>query len=235
MFAVSQVDSQKMGRFVESVNVAFEYKGVFPNSSSHPIQGAEAGATPSGRPSIVPQKISVAPGVTLSRKGSDLRKNLQKMLKGTPAVLKVKIRQDIRGVTVSLSEAGFFDPGSAKVRPDSLETLRTIGEMLKDTSSPIVVEGHTDNTPIKTAVFPSNWELSTARATSIVSYLIEELRYDPERLAAAGYAEYRPIADNATPEGRGQNRRVDLVVLTEGSGGAPSSVNGYSGPDPAWR
>jgi len=222
MFAVSQVDSQKMGRFVESVNVAFEYKGVFPNSSAHPIQGGEASIAPPGRPSIVPQKVNVLPGSTLSKRGTDLKRSLQKMLAaGPPTMKRAHVRHDVRGVTVSLSEAGFFDPGSARVRPDSLPTLQAIAEMLKTLSSPIVVEGHTDNTPIRTAAFPSNWQLSTARATTIVAYLIDEMHFDPMRLAAAGYSEYRPVADNSSPEGRAQNRRVDMVVLTEGSEGPP--------------
>jgi chemotaxis protein MotB len=75
------------------------------------------------------------------------------------------------------------------------------------------VEGHTDNTPIHTAQFPSNWELSTARATYVLQYLISNGNVPPQRLSAVGYGEYRPVASNSTPEGRGANRRVDLVVL----------------------
>src|SRR6266478_4805920 len=78
MFAVSQVDSQKMGRFVESVNVAFEYKGVFPNSDAHPITGGEPKAAPPGRPSIVPQKVTVLSGAQPSKRGRDLKHSLEK-------------------------------------------------------------------------------------------------------------------------------------------------------------
>ena len=135
---------------------------------------------------------------------------------------RIKVRIDQRGVIVSLSEAGFFDTGSAQVRDDAVPTLRDLAVALRSTDSPIAVEGHTDNVPIKTPLYPSNWELSTVRATSIVRYLIEEQGYDPLRLSATGFAEYRPVGDNATAEGRSQNRRVDLVVLTEaGNGPAP--------------
>jgi chemotaxis protein MotB len=75
------------------------------------------------------------------------------------------------------------------------------------------VEGHTDNVPIRNARFPSNWELSTARATTVVAYLIERFKFAPERLSAGGYSEYRPVESNATAEGRSRNRRVDIVVL----------------------
>src|SRR6185295_5888866 len=99
--------------------------------------------------------------------------------------------------------------------------LREIGEALKEDDSPIAVEGHTDNVPIHTVAFPSNWELATARATTIVRYLIDDRHYDPARLSATGFGEFRPTGDNTTAEGRGLNRRVDLVVLTEGSEGPP--------------
>jgi chemotaxis protein MotB len=223
MFAVSQVDSQKVGRFVESVNVAFEYKGVFPTSSAHPIRGEDAAGGGINKPKLVPQKIKLMDpaGGGLSRRGAELKHSVEQMLSGSSFAGKVKVRQDHRGVTVSLSEAGFFDSGSALVRPDSIPTLQAISEMLQSTALPILVEGHTDNTPIHTAQYPSNWELSTSRATSIVSYLIETMKYEPTRLSAAGYGEYRPVADNGTIEGRAQNRRVDIVVLTEESGGPP--------------
>ena len=215
MFAVSQVDSQKMGRFVESVNVAFEYRGVFPESSGLPIPMQGGPAMASMRPSIAPPKLDFAGAHSLSRRGNDVKKAVESMIDRAGLGGKVRVRSDRRGVTVSLTEACFFDPGSAVVRDQARETLRAIGEVLRDTKVPLVVEGHTDSVPIRTALFRSNWELSTARATTILAYLIDDLKFDPARMAAAGYGEYRPIAVNTTPEGRAQNRRVDLVVLTE--------------------
>ena len=220
MFAISQVDSQKLGRFVQSVNVAFELKGVFPDSNSHPLPSAsDSGGGVGLRPGIAPPKITVVAGVVPSRRALQIRRALERMPLQSKLRDKIHVRLDQRGVTVSLSEAGFFDTGSALVRADALPTLRDLAEVLKVADSPITVEGHTDDVPIKTALFPSNWELSTVRATSIVRYLIEQHGYDPMRLSATGFAEYRPVGDNATAEGRALNRRVDLVILTEGSGG----------------
>jgi chemotaxis protein MotB len=122
-------------------------------------------------------------------------------------------------VTVSLSEAGFFGSGAAAVVPGAAAKLREVALALRAVGRPIAVEGHTDDVPISTAQYPSNWELSTARATTIVRYLVEEMSFDPRTLAATGFAEFRPLGDNATPEGRAANRRVDLVLLTEGAGG----------------
>jgi chemotaxis protein MotB len=220
MFAISQVDAQKLGRFVQSVNVAFELKGVFPEASPHPIQADQGGGGSLGiRPSIAPPRITVQPGTIPSRRALEVRRALERMPLLSRLQDKIHVRMDERGVTVSLSEAGFFDTGSAQVRADALPTLRDLAEALKVTTSPIAVEGHTDDVPIKTPLFPSNWELSTVRATSIVRYLIEEQGYDPRRLSATGFAEYRPVGDNATALGRTSNRRVDLVILTEGTGG----------------
>jgi chemotaxis protein MotB len=116
---------------------------------------------------------------------------------------------------VSLAEAGFFDPGSAVMPPSALAVIDRIASTLQPLGQAIRVEGHTDNTPIHTAQFPSNWELSTARATFLLQYLISNAKVPAQRLSAVGYGEYRPVVSNDTPAGRASNRRVDLVVLSE--------------------
>jgi chemotaxis protein MotB len=123
----------------------------------------------------------------------------------------VTIRTTQEGLVISLHEAGFFSSGSAEVRPVSLELLNQLAATL--TLSPLRVEGHTDNIPIHTAQFHSNWELSTARATAIARLLLDRGNINPANLAAAGYAEFHPIASNDTEEGRAQNRRVDIILL----------------------
>jgi len=130
---------------------------------------------------------------------------------------KVGIEIGRRGLTVSLKEAGFFDSGSDTVKSDSRELLAMLAESLSHYTNPYRVEGHTDNIPIRSGKYQSNWELSTSRATNIVQYLVGAYDYDPERMAAAGYGEYKPVADNGTVEGRAKNRRVDIVLLSGGS------------------
>ena len=117
------------------------------------------------------------------------------------------------GLVISLREAGFFDNGSAVPKPGTLPILRQVAASLGRTPLDLRIEGHTDNVPIHTAEFSSNWELSTARATGIARLFLDEKLIPPERLSAAGYAEFHPVASNDSPEGRGENRRVDLVVL----------------------
>jgi chemotaxis protein MotB len=117
------------------------------------------------------------------------------------------------GLVISLREAGFFASGSATPSPSTLSTLRQIAASLGQTPYDIRIEGHTDNIPIHTVEFDSNWELSTARATRMARLFLDLKALPPERISAAGYAEFHPVSTNDTAEGRAENRRVDLVVL----------------------
>jgi chemotaxis protein MotB len=117
------------------------------------------------------------------------------------------------GLVISLREAGFFDSGSATPKAEAMPTLRTIANRLGATPYDLRIEGHTDNVPIHNAEFDSNWELSSARATRLARLLLEMKAIPPDRLSAAGYAEFHPVASNETAAGRAENRRVDLVVL----------------------
>jgi hypothetical protein len=109
--------------------------------------------------------------------------------------------------------AGNFESGSAQMESASQAAFDRIASMLRQRDYRLRIEGHTDNAPIHTSQFPSNWELSTSRATEIVRLLIVRDGFGPDRLSAAGFAEYHPVATNLTSEGRGMNRRVDVVIL----------------------
>lgn len=118
-----------------------------------------------------------------------------------------------RGLVVRFAEQVFFDLGEATLKPEARETLRKLAGTLRSLPNPLRVEGHTDNLPINTPRFPSNWELSVHRATNVVRFLIEEEGFDPQKLSAAGYSEYRPLKPNDSAENRAMNRRVDIVIL----------------------
>jgi chemotaxis protein MotB len=111
-----------------------------------------------------------------------------------------------------------FDVGRAAVRPDAESSIAAVAAVLQKIPNPIVIEGHTDNLPLHDPRSPyaSNWELSTARATQVLDHLLRLYHLPPERLSASGYAEFRPKATNATPEGRARNRRVDVIILGKG-------------------
>ncbi len=148
-----------------------------------------------------------------SEAATDERAKFQKNLAENPVLMqKAKFRQTKAGLVVSLSEAGFFAPGEAMISPEAQNIIKTLAESLQTNQMQIRVEGHTDSTPISNAKFSSNWELSTARAANVLQKLVENA-IAPERLSAAGYGGFQPVADNSTPEGRAQNRRVDVVIL----------------------
>ncbi len=118
-----------------------------------------------------------------------------------------------RGVVIHFTDRVLFDTGKAELKPEAVHVLEALAAELKQLPHAIRVEGHTDNVPIHNPIYPSNWELSTARASRVVRFFIDVGGIDPARLSAVGYGEYRPIATNETPEGRARNRRVDVVLL----------------------
>jgi chemotaxis protein MotB len=117
------------------------------------------------------------------------------------------------GFVISLKELGFFNSGHAELLPGAAEKIQRIAKVLSLHKLELRVEGHSDNQPIHNAQFRSNWELSTARAMTVLTLLVDQSAFDPKKISVAGFGEFRPVADDATPEGRRKNRRVDLVVL----------------------
>ncbi len=142
-----------------------------------------------------------------------LQQFIEEELSGSGLSDKVGVSLEERGVVLRFADTVLFDVGQDTLRPESAQVLQKIGEIIKTLDNPIRVEGHTDNWPISTPRFPSNWELSTARATRVVRFFIEEAGVEPRQLQAAGYGEYYPIETNNTAEGRQKNRRVDIVIL----------------------
>ncbi|MGH9446038.1 MAG: OmpA/MotB family protein, partial [Terriglobia bacterium] len=144
-------------------------------------------------------------------------KAIQAALEATLApeiqVGEVHLRMTRYGLVVSLQQVGFFDTGSAVMKSGALPVMSKISAILGPVPENIRVEGHTDNIPIHNTQYSSNWDLSTARATEVLRLFITRFGITPSRLSAAGYAQYHPIASNATADGRALNRRVDIVVL----------------------
>ena len=143
----------------------------------------------------------------------------------------ITMRQEGRGLVLSFQERLFFAPGEAELSPQALTTLTKLAKLLAPLHCTIQVEGHTDNTPIHTAAYPSNWELSVARAAQIVQALIQYHQIRPERLSAAGYGEFHPLADNSTIQGKQKNRRVDIVLLNPRRETPSSGSNGGDAPN----
>lgn len=225
MYAISTVDAAKAGKMVFSTRAAFNLD-FFPSDKpvlgeSGQVQSAikslEKMPPPFERPMPVARRDKPAPKRFKPEQIKTLATDLQKFVDQKGLSGKLHIRLEKRGLVVSMAAAALFDSGSADMRKDSLPMLDVVVQKLMETGHPIMVEGHTDDRVAKGSAYRSNWDLSTARATRVVSYMVEEFAFPPDMLSAAGYASYHPVSDNETAEGRAANRRVDLVVLANGA------------------
>ena len=125
----------------------------------------------------------------------------------------VSVSMNAKGVFVEMKDAILFEPGSASLKPEGIDVLKQLEGLINDFNNELVIEGYTDDVPMSSPRFPTNWELSTARAVSVVRYLTEVENVDPERLSAVGYGEYRPIVPNDSVENRTSNRRVNILII----------------------
>ena len=219
MYSAAEVDNRKVGLLAYSIQAAFQKLGVFP---------APSALAPSAE-QITTQENAVRPPSEDDL--TALRQELQQTLSPQISRHEVSLQAVPDGLILSLKEAGFFDSGSAQIKPGAQEAFTQISNILARYNHRMRIEGHTDNVPIHNSQFASNWELSTARATEVVRLFVTKYRFDPKRLSAAGYAEYHPAAVNDSVEGRAQNRRVDIVVLGRFSGLGESPAAAL-GPDP---
>lgn len=125
----------------------------------------------------------------------------------------LQFEEEEKGLSIIMRDDLLFSSGSAEINPEGTSVLKEIGSTFKKYEGDVLVEGHTDNVPINTEMFPSNWELSNARAVSVVKYLTEEVGIDPVKLSAVGYADTKPKVSNDTPENRRKNRRVEIILV----------------------
>lgn len=214
MFSVSQVDSKRVGRFTQSFAEALEWSGVQTGGGgllANGRSGSKQKAAASQGPNATPVSVGEAQGATPLQQ---LREALEKETIQIPELKGLSVFE-LRGeIVLRLPERLMFDVGEARVHEDGRKALATISAVLATRNVRIRIEGHTDSKPINTARFPSNWDLSTARAVAVVAWFLELKQIEPAMLSAAGYAEHHPIADNATAEGRALNRRVDIILVT---------------------
>lgn len=142
-----------------------------------------------------------------------LWKQIQQVIGNTGSLRELELRRESRGLVISMPEAGAFPAGRAELSPDAQKVMRDLAAVLQRAGSPVRVEGHTDDVPIHNASFASNWELSTARATEVVQFLVDQGGVPASRLSAAGFGEFKPRSPNTSAAARAKNRRVDLIIL----------------------
>jgi chemotaxis protein MotB len=199
MYAISSVDAQKLTKVAKGVQQAFE----------EPAREHAAAARAEARPESAPR------GNPASGAISDIRPIIERELAPELETHRVEVSTDRRGVILSIPEAGLFAVGSDEMSQSAQALMARVASTVARVANPIRVEGHTDDLPIHTDRVRSNWDLSTSRATRVVSLLVERGGIAPERLSAAGYAEFHPRAGNGSAEDRARNRRVDLVILND--------------------
>lgn len=192
MYATSSVNEGKYKTFGYSLSNAFLNKPAPPRSLEPPESK-----------SILQQR---------QKKMQGIAQDIYTVMSPLVRMGKVRVMQSNLGVTVEINASLLFKSGQASLEPDSVKALQAVAGVLKDDNHAIRVMGYTDNTPIDTPFFPSNWELSSARASSVVR-LFAENGIDPSRMVVEGYAENQPVASNGTTEGRARNRRVTILVL----------------------
>jgi chemotaxis protein MotB len=225
LYASSQADKGKMARLSVAMQQAFSQAGTPGIGENMPAPStgnlSPNDVVPAIAPTLVLQPISgLLPDNRRTLKEQRRKLLLEKLERELKAALSEQLKRNEvallegpDGLVVSLREIGFFESGSVQIRADALDTFGRIAKLLKDKACNLRVEGHTDDVPIHTKHFDSNWELSTARAINMVRSLIDDYKFPAERLSAAGFGEYHPLTTNATEVGRGINRRVDIVVL----------------------
>lgn len=215
MYALSTDNQGKHKLLTESLVQIFKTKEL----SSKPIQIGKELKTLKSEPSPI-----VSPDKKPTRPKSEDETNKKKMATIAGQVIEnlkplvdkklIKIEHNERWVKIHINTSILFDTGSSVLENDAFEPLTALARVLKPLPNAIHVEGHTDNIPISTARFPSNWELSAHRAASVV-HLFTRVGIKPSRLSAIGYGEYRPISSNKTQRGRRENRRVVVVILAD--------------------
>ena len=146
---------------------------------------------------------------------------LKKGLEGQAERGELSISMQGNKISIRIPESALFRSGQFELRPDFARTLKDVADLIRDSEGKIVIEGHTDNIPTSGGRFRSNWELSASRAVSVVEYMIRFEGLPPERLEAKGVADTMPIADNSTPEGRRENRRVEILLEYTDMGSLP--------------
>lgn len=162
-----------------------------------------------------PSKLIIPPSPDIVSVKSEMGKILQSLkavARESGVENDVSFSNKKNGLVMRLSDTILFDLGQAQVSAKGLHFLKKLASFFKKTSHSICIEGHTDNLPIHTKKYPSNWELSTARAVNVLRYFLKDGEISPDRLSAAGFSEFQPLFPNDTPDHRAKNRRVEILL-----------------------
>jgi chemotaxis protein MotB len=210
LFATSNADQAKARAVSEAVKAAFSQgKSVDVKAAMAVVQAVKSG------------DIKDSPQELLSTEELLRRQLKEEIRKG-----EIELRMESRGLVISFKQAGLFDSGEAVVKDSALPAMGKLASAMEQIPNQVRLEGHTDNQPIYNDHFKNNWELSSARSIAFLQIISAKFHMPMRRLAVSGYADVVPIADNSSEEGRGRNRRVDVVILTSLAAGSEPSRTG---------
>ncbi|SMD13166.1 flagellar motor protein MotB [Sporomusa malonica] len=217
LFASAQVDQKKFDQIAASFNVAFNGSPALLESPKPPQPDNQSQAMPPAPqlPTIMTAMSGINEKAYMQETAQliELKKMLDQYIadNGLGGALSTALTDD--GLMIRIKDTALFPSGSAELRPESRRFGTQIAKLLSPLTQKVTVSGHTDNIPINTRDFPSNWELSSRRAVNFMKFLMsQETGLKPERFSATGYGEYRPVAGNDTSEGRSINRRVEVFI-----------------------
>lgn len=202
LYAMSNVDKAKFSQLAQSMNMAM--------GGGKSIIGNDSAISITEQSSPIDAELQAKKE---EAKMEDLKAKVDKYLEQNGMKSSATTQIDERGLVVSLTDTMFFDTGKAEVKPEAQTKLIDLGKILNGLNNYMRIEGHTDNQPIHTAEFSSNWQLSAVRAANVSELLTEKSGVPGAKLQSVGYGEYRPILDNSTEEGRARNRRVDIIIV----------------------
>ncbi len=207
MFSLSSIDTKKMSDFQNALQSGL---GILREGKQSSVAVQEAqmvkdmsniGTQPEGREAAQPQQ--------------NMQQTIETALESLGADIGIQVTYTEQGAHLSFKDGVLFDFGRADINSTGFGVLDRIGNVIKKMPYPIRIEGHTDNVPIHTQKFPSNWELSTARAVNVLKYFTDAGQIDPRRLSAVGYGDSKPLVANDSPRHRAKNRRVEIVLIKE--------------------
>ncbi len=214
MYAISSVNEGKYKVLSTSLVSAFKNAPHVP--AGQPIAVIEGAPILPPKPIARPERAPDTPPVDAKKveqraKMRNVADDIMQALQPLVAQGKVRLLETSRGVTIEINDSILFPLGQARLQAESANALQAVAAVLASSDFPITIEGHTDNVPIATAQFPSNWELSAMRATTVLR-LFNDAGVGAERLTAIGYGDTRPLETNTTTEGRARNRRVSILI-----------------------
>ena len=218
MYAISQVNVGKYKVLSDSLVQAFQNPSAVPQPVQRMVVTETKTQVVLPKPQTIAPKKNDAQAAQIKKETEKMKgiaKDIMKVLERLVKSGQVKVTQSSRGISVEINASVLFASGQAFLEGESVKVLKAVAEVLTEVDNHVQVEGYTDNAPINSALFPSNWELSSARASGVARLFVES-GIPPDRVVVLGYAENKAVDTNDTPEGRARNRRVTIMILSAG-------------------